>query len=84
MLNICSKWKLKQDTLKGGEFDVIFEAAKSPMLSENVESFWFGVSFLGVEGKLLKHPYFVKHISCLPVNPSNLEIKEQRFYSSRE
>jgi len=62
---------------------VIFEEAKSPMLSLKILKV-FVVLFLGVEGKLLKLPYFAKHISCLPLNPSNLEIKEQRFYSSRE
>lgn len=53
------------------------------MLSLKILKVW-GFFFLGVEGKLLKHPYFAKHVSRLPVDPSNLEIKEQRFYFSRE
>lgn len=62
---------------------MIFEEAKSPMLSLKILKVWV-FFFLGVEGKLLKHPYFAKHVSRLPVDPSNLEIKEQRFYFSRE
>lgn len=52
MLNICSVWKLKQDTLRGGEFDVILEEAKCPVLSLKILKVWlvfwllFGCCFL--------------------------------------
>lgn len=39
---------------------------------------------LGVEGRLLKHSYFTKDVCCLSVNPSNLEMKAQRFLLYRE
>lgn len=59
---------------------MMFEEAKSPMLCLKILNF----AFLCEEGKMLKHPNFTKFVSCLAVNPSNLESNEQRFYFSRE